>query len=143
MNTCHSCWAAITMHVPLCRWCSLFLSCSLQGNHCQGQSRWSYIFRFIIAHILLVLQICKGLFFKHKCIPQQTQADTFGRLYNMLYIFKTSLYSLWKDKYNLLDKLLYKNIISYRTYYACLQYYYKCFDYICFENTYMTCYIQC
>ena len=38
--------------------------------------------------------------------PKQT--PIFCWLYNMLYVFKTSLYSFGKDKYNLLDQLLYK-----------------------------------
>ena len=35
-----------------------------------------------------------------------------SEILNMFYIFKTSLYSLWKDKYNFLDSILYNKLLS-------------------------------
>ena len=65
-----------------------------------------------MAHILSILQ---RLIFLHKLglnILQIKPAQTprFSWLYNMLHILKTYIYSLWKDKYNLLYKMLYNKL---------------------------------
>ena len=49
---------------------------------------------------------------RHKCLINPTQE------YNILYIFKTSPYSLWKDKYNVLYNVILQNIIRHRIYFT-------------------------
>ena len=114
-----SCWAANyrwnATHINVRMGCSLFLLplFCLMKPLIGAVVIYFPKFRFIIAHII---QFCKGR-------ARQTflnllgvnvlwvliwpkQRSIFSWLYNMLYIFKTSLYSLGKDKYNLLYKLL-------------------------------------
>ena len=120
-------------YIQRCVWCSLFppllssLMKPLTGHRHRGSDPVSSGLSLSMS-----FQFCRANIFKHtllKRTPKPTQRESW--LYNMLYIFKTCRYSLWKDKYMVKYKVIQQVKIRYRKYLIWLHYYY-----LCFENTY-------
>ena len=114
--------------------CSL-PSCPLWWNHWQGTVTGAVILYLQAYHCPCHFSFAELTFLNILCLnvlsraPKPTQRESW--LYNMLYIFKTCRYSLWKDKYMVKYKVIQQVKIRYRKYLIWLHYYY-----LCFENTY-------